>query len=122
MVYLAKTYSKKRPCPIKEISEKEGIPFNFLEKIMSKLEKTKLVKAKKGIRGGYFLAKHPKEITVGKILKTLEGTTALVKCLGEKSFYCPRKRICKTVNVWRKIQKVLNKTLNSITLADLVNK
>jgi len=118
MVYLASF--KNKISSVKEISEKEGISFNYLEKIMSKLEKAKLVRAQKGVQGGYFLVKPLKKITVGEILKTLEGKTYLVKCLSGKDFYCPRKRICKTVNVWRKIQEVLNKTLDSITLADLV--
>jgi len=120
MVYLARVSrarKEKLVCALKEISEKEDIPFDFLEKIISQLEKAGLVKAKKGVSGGYFLTKSPAKITVGEILNTLEKTITLVECLG-----CGRIKKCAAKNVWRKIQKVLNKTLNSITLADLVNK
>lgn len=117
MAYLAKIYSNKRPCPIKEISGKEGIPFNFLEKIISRLEKTGLVKAKKGASGGYFLAKSPAKITVREILNALEKNIALVECCG-----CKRIKKCATKNVWKKVQNVLAHTLNSITLSSLTKK
>ena len=61
MVYLAKYSSKEKICPLKEISQKEDIPFDFLEKIISELQTARLVKAKKGVQGGYFLTKHPKK-------------------------------------------------------------
>lgn len=119
MVYLAKC--KAKVSPLKIISKKEGISFDYLEKILSKLEKTGLVKAKKGVLGGYFLAKPPKKIKIAEILRTLEGNTFLVKCLGaDKKFHCVRARNCLAKNLWRKVQDSLNSTLNSITLADLI--
>ena len=67
IVYLAT--SKEKINPLRAISKKEGISFDYLEKILSKLEKTGLVKAKKGVLGGYFLAKTPKKIKIAEILK-----------------------------------------------------
>lgn len=123
MVYLAKT--KKKVCPLKEISEKENIPFDFLEKIFLKLKRGKLIKAKKGIGGGYFLARKPKDIRVGEIIKTLEGTFAPVLCIAkekEKRIFCPRKGTCRAKNLWIEIQEILNQRLNSITLRDLLRR
>jgi Rrf2 family protein len=123
MVYLAKLGLKKKICPLKKISRDEEIPFDFLEKIFSKLKKEGLIKAKKGVRGGYFLALEPKKIKVGEIIRILEGTMAPVFCIAkekEKRFFCPRKKNCPTKDVWKKIQNILNSTLNSITLADLI--
>jgi len=117
MVYLAK--NKNKICPLKEISNREGISFDYLEKIISKLEKFGLVKAKKGVQGGYFLAKKPSKIKIGEIIKTLEKEIFLVKCI--KNF-CPREKNCLAKNFWRKIQKVLISALNSITLSDLIKK
>ena len=120
MVFLA--CCKEEICPLKTISKKEGISFDYLEKILSRLEKAGLVKAKKGILGGYFLAKSPKKIKISEILKALEGSTFLVKCIGvDKKFHCPRARKCLAKNLWKKIQDSLNSTLNSITLADLIS-
>jgi len=114
MVYLAKHSSKEKVCPIREISEKENIPFDYLEKIIAELEKAELVKAKKGVQGGYFLAKEPKKITAGEIVRVLENTVP-VSCAG-----CQMARICSTKNVWEKVQDSLDSTLDSMTLADLI--
>ena len=123
MVYLAK--SKSKVCPLKEISEAEDISFDYLEKIVSKLEKAGFIKAKKGAQGGYFLAYEPKKIRVGEIVRLLEGTMAPVRCIAKEKkerYHCPRRRICSTINIWQRIQDSLNYTLDSITLADLIRK
>jgi len=121
MVYLAKT---RKISSLKEISENEKIPFDFLEKIISKLEKAKLVKSKRGAQGGYALSRPSSKITTGEIIKILEGTIAPVLCIAEeksKKFDCPHEKKCLTKNVWKKVQDALNETLNSIILADLIN-
>ncbi len=115
MVYLAKFFNSKKVYPLKEISKSEGISFDFLEKIISELEKAGLIKAKKGVQGGYFLAKKPGKITVGEIVRILEKTITPVNCSG-----CGRVRKCLTKNVWKKVENSLNSTLNAITLADLI--
>lgn len=116
MVYLAKHSSEKEVCSIKEISKKENIPFDYLEKIVSELEKADLVKAKKGVQGGYFLAKESRQITAGEVVRVLESTVP-VSCLG-----CQMARICSTKNVWDKVQDSVDSTLDSMTLADLIKK
>jgi len=123
MVYLANPQLKNRVCPLKKISQDEGIPFDFLGKIFSKLEKANLIKAKKGVQGGYFLAKNPQKIKISQIIKILEGEMAPVFCLIKgKRFFCPRERKCLTKKLWKKLKNCLNSTLNSITLADLIKK
>jgi Rrf2 family protein len=114
MVLLAKSYKLKQIISTKEISQKEGVPFDFLEKILSNLEKAKLVKGKKGIGGGYVLAKNLNKITAKDIVKTLENTIA-VNCS-----FCGKSKKCLAKNVWRKIDIAIDKTLKSITLADLI--
>jgi len=116
MVYLAKHSSKNRVCPIKEISEKEKIPFDFLEKIISELEETGLVEAKKGVQGGYFLTKEPKKITAGEIVRALESTVP-VSCAG-----CQMARVCSAKNLWQEVKNSLDSTLDLTTLADLIKK
>jgi Rrf2 family protein len=119
MIYLAK--NRDKICPLKEISKKEGISFDYLEKIFSKLGRANLIGAKKGVQGGYFLAKNPQKIKISQIIKILEGEMAPVFCLvKEKKFFCPQEKKCLAKNLWRKIQEALNSTLNSITLADLI--
>ena len=132
MVYLAKF--KGSYCPLRIISKNEDISFDYLEKIISKLEKASLVKAKKGVQGGYFLAKSPSKIKLGEIIRVLEGEASLVKCLPriipkgfvrgiakKEKYHCPREKKCLTKNFWKKIQDSLNSVLDSLTLADLIN-
>ena len=71
-------YSAKagRTCSVKEISQKEKIPFDFLEKIFSELQQEGLIKSRKEARGGYFLAKSPRKISVREILVVLENKLA----------------------------------------------
>lgn len=115
MVYLAKNSKKKEITPLKEISEKERIPFDFLEKIMGNLEQAGLVKAKKGVQGGYFLAKPAKKITPGDIVLILEEDITLVHCVG-----CPMAGSCTSEDVWSEAQQSLDNTLNAVSLADLI--
>ncbi|MBU0547070.1 MAG: Rrf2 family transcriptional regulator [Patescibacteria group bacterium] len=119
MVYLAKF--PKQISSIKTISKSEDIPFDYLEKIISKLEKSSLIKSKKGVQGGYFLAKNPSKIRIGEIVRVLEGDIVLVKCIsGQKGCKCTRERECLTKSFWKKIQDSLNSALDSLTLEDLI--
>lgn len=107
--------------PLKIISQKEGISFDYLEKILSKLEKAKLIKSKKGVQGGYLLARKPSKIKASEIIQALEGEISLVKCIaGVHKEFCPRKNKCLTKKFWQKIQDALYKSFNSLTLADLI--
>ena len=115
MVLLAKKYKLKQICSTKLISDKEGIPFDFLEKIISQLERAKLVNGKKGVQGGYILSKSPKKINTNDIVSALEKNKKPVDCE-----LCGRKKGCLTKDVWSKVDSALNKTLNSITLEDLI--
>lgn len=106
---------------LREISEQEGISFDYLEKICSKLEKSGLIKSKKGIQGGYALAGSPKRIKVGEIMRALEEKMVLVECIGNKGG-CSREGSCKSINVWRKLQDSMERTIDSISLYDLIKK
>jgi len=117
MVYLARC--RKIVCPLKSISKEERISFDYLEKILSKLEKSGLIKAKKGVQGGYFLAKKPSKVRIREIISALEDRGGLVQCT-VKGRSCPMERKCLAKNFWSKIQKTLDSALNSITLADLI--
>jgi Rrf2 family protein len=115
MIYLAKNYKSKRVISIKNISEKEGIPFEFLEKIFSQLEKSGLVIGKKGVNGGYVLAKSPTKISASDIVFVLEDNKNSVNCA-----LCWKKNKCVSKSVWAKVDLALNKALKSITLASLI--
>ena len=84
------------------------------------LEKKRLIRSKKGSAGGYRLNYFPKKITIGDIVRSLEGSTVVdCFCRGEK---CLKIKTCKAFSVWNKVQKALDSTLNSITLSSLIKK
>lgn len=113
MVHLAKNKSKKA-VSIRQISNIEGVPFEFLSKIFCSLEKGKLVVGVHGASGGYSLAKGPNKIAIIDIIKLLEDINT-VNCS-----QCLRAKKCLAKSVWSKIDTAINKTLSSITLADLI--
>ena len=73
-----------------------------------------------GAQGGYILAKEPQEYTVGEILRLLEGNLAPVACVDDTKEACTRADECVTMEVWREIKDAVNKVVDNITLADLV--
>ena len=113
MVHLARNKSKKA-VSIRQISNIEGVPFEFLSKIFSSLEKGKLVIATHGANGGYSLAKSSDKIAVADVIELLEN----IKTVDCKM--CARSKKCLAKNVWNKIDKAVNKTLGSITLKKLI--
>ena len=115
MVLLAKNYKAKQVLSVREISKKEAIPFEFLEKIILQLEKANLVKSKKGVSGGYILSRLPNKISAKDIVSVLEKNEKVVDCT-----LCGMKSKCLTKNVWAKVELSLNKTLNAITLKSLI--
>lgn len=120
MVCLARYYKSKQVCSTKIISKIEGIPFDFLEKIISQLERAKLVKGKKGAHGGYLLSRSPSKISAKDIVSVLEDSSVGGKKPVVDCTLCKKKRKCSAKNVWSKLDDALNKTLKSVTLADLI--
>jgi len=114
MVFLAKNYKNKTVVSLKEISQKEMIPFEFLGKIVSQLEKAKLVKGKSGIGGGYVLVKSPEKITAKDIVEVLEETQS-VNCA-----LCGKKNKCASKSVWGKVDLAIVKALKSVKLSNLI--
>ncbi len=104
LVHLALNHNKG-PTPLREISKYEGISYQYLEQIFITLRRKNLVESIRGAKGGYILARSPESITVGDIVRVLEGPIAPVECVGEGSKDCERSKICVSKNVWEKIRK-----------------
>lgn len=113
MVHLARRKTRKA-VSIRQISNIEKVPFEFLSKIFSDLEKNGLVLSRHGANGGYVLARRPQKITVADVVGLLENINA-VDCA-----FCPKSKKCLTKNVWAKVDKAVSKTLDSITLNELI--
>jgi len=114
-------YSTKSHVSLNYIAERQNLSANYMEQIFSTLKKAGLVNSVKGAQGGYILAESPSEITIGRILKALEGSLSVV----EESVYSGvaenSLQYCIKINVWDKIADCLNNIVDSITLEDMVN-
>ncbi len=117
MVYLA-ARGDERPVPLPEIAAEEGIPAPFLERILARLREGGLVKATRGVTGGYQLARESAAIAVGDIVTALEGPLSLVGCVPDEEA-CARAESCASRVVWRRLDTAISGALNGITLEDL---
>ena len=106
--------------PLKAIAERQEISLKYLEAIISALVRAELVSGVRGRGGGYRLAKNPEQITVGSILHLTEGSLAPVAWLDCGTVSCGRSADCKTLPVWRGLQRLTEQYLERITLQDLV--
>lgn len=120
MIDLAQ-YSTKEPVSIISISERQGISERYLEQLMSKLKKAGYVKSIRGAGGGYVLAKELSEISVGDILRALEGNLEPVECPALKAEQgCSSADNCVTKYVWQKINESINQTVDEMMLDKIV--
>lgn len=107
---------------LKDIAARQNISKKYLEQIVPVLNGAGLLAANRGNRGGYRLAREPKDYTVGDILRITEGSIAPVSCLDAEVNLCERKSFCQTLFVWEGLFKVVNDYLDSITVQDIVDK
>ena len=108
------------PQSIKAIAEREGMPEAYLEQLIAVLKREKLVTSTRGAQGGYMLARRPEEITVGEVLRALEGGLSLVDCLDEEDT-CGKSCACPSRIVWMKLRDGLNAIVDGITLQDMID-
>ena len=104
---------------LQEIAERQKISKLYLEQIVSLLNTSQVLRASRGKKGGYMLAKAPSEYTVGQILRITEGSLAPVACLDDEVNLCNRVDICKTLPMWIGLNNVISEYLDSITLQNL---
>jgi Rrf2 family cysteine metabolism transcriptional repressor len=121
MVELALSYGEG-PIALNSIAERQNISIHYLEQLFASLRKAGYVKSIRGAQGGYVLADKPQNITVGDIIRTLEGPLAPTDCvIEEDSKECSRAEFCVTRTVWIKIKDSINYVVDSITLQDMID-
>lgn len=120
MIDLAR-YSGREPVAIGSIAARQNISERYLEQIVALLKKGGLVKSIRGASGGYVLAREMKDISVGDILRTLEGSLEPVKCAAfDPEEGCAASGGCVTKYVWKKINESIARTVDEMNLEELV--
>ena len=120
MVALAQNYPGE-PVSLNEIAKSEEISLGYLEQLMAILRKAGLVEGTRGAQGGYKLKGNPATITVGRVLRVLDGPLAPAECAsdGASPLYCSREGVCTSKQLWRRVHDSLSRVLDTMTLADL---
>ena len=104
------------------IAQRQGISENYLEQMFSTLRKAGLVKSVKGAQGGYILAGKPSEITLGTVLRVLEGNLSVIDEESEIGDAEPHSlQCCIKDTLWDKINESINNVVDSITIEDVLN-
>ena len=103
----------------KRIAEEFGIPQELLAKILQRLAKRRLIVSQNGPKGGYVLARHPGKITVGEVIRALEGPISIVSCLDHAG--CPQEPRCNLRRPVQKLQAAITQMLDTMSLVELTN-
>ncbi|MBQ8447662.1 MAG: Rrf2 family transcriptional regulator [Clostridia bacterium] len=107
---------------LRDVAERQNISKKYLEQIVPSLHKAEILVTTRGFQGGYKLAREPKDITVGEVLRLTEGNLAPVVCLETEKNSCKRAGECVTLHIWEGLQQVISDYLDGITLQDMIEK
>ena len=107
------------PVQIGEISKRQDISVKYLEQLIRPLKQASMVTSVRGPKGGHVLAKNPKNITLGQIVRLFEGQTELVECIS-KPEQCNMSDDCQVRLAWKEATRVLYEKLDSMTISDLM--
>lgn len=125
MIDLA-VYSEKEPVSIQSIAARQNISERYLEQLMASLKKAGLVISIRGANGGYQLARDASDISVGDVLRALEGDLRAVICSGEdgtgKNTACENADLCVTKIVWQRINDSITQAVDTMYLSELMEK
>src|ERR1043166_2370473 len=111
---MARQHRRKRPVQINEIAKRQSIPANYLVQILNELKTKGLIQSRRGMAGGYVLAKPPSEITFGEVVRAIEGDVLNLDHLHDAK--CPRE----IREIWAKIKTAAEQVADEITFDTIV--
>ena len=105
---------------LNDIAQRQKISESYLEQLVAKLKKAGLVVSIRGAAGGYRLARPASGISVGDVLRALEGDVRAVICTAQTEEGCEGEELCVTKYVWQRINESIEKTVDEMMLDQLV--
>ncbi len=106
---------------LKTVAERQGISMKYLEMIVGGLKRAQLLDSTRGKEGGYKLRRAPADYKVGEILRALEDNLAPVACIRDGGVQCDRVSVCMTIPMWKELDELTNRYLDSVSLEDLLS-
>ena len=120
-VYALSEHGGPEPMKIAEIAEREQIPIRFLEVILGELKGGGFVQSRRGAEGGYRLARPADRITVGDIMRYVDGPIAPVDCVSQtRPKECEFHGDCHFFGFWGRMRQAISDVVDRTTFADLV--
>jgi Rrf2 family protein len=111
-----------RPLSTTKIAKLEDISLSYLEQIFNRLKRAGLIHAKRGAQGGFSLSRPPQQITVGDVIRILDGPVRFAHChKAERETECDRAAYCVSRRFWTDLEDTVNMKLSNTTLQDLKN-
>ena len=115
---------RDKPLLIADLAERAAVPRKFLEAILLEINKAGLLHSRKGRGGGYWLAKEPRDITVGEIIRLTDGPLAPVPCVSVTAYApcteCKDEETCRIRSVMKEARDALASVLDRRSLADMM--
>lgn len=119
-------HDDREPVLISDIAEEEAIPKKFLELILLELKNNGILHSKKGKGGGYFLAKNPTEISLGSVLRMLDGPIAPLPCVSQTAYArceeCKDEAVCGVRLAMKDLRDAMSAVLDKTSLADVLER
>ena len=115
-------HSEDEVIALSQVADRQGISTNYLEQLIAKLKKAGIVNSIRGAQGGYILARSAEQISIGEILRALEGDLTPVDCseINNGVTTCSNSEQCVTKYVWKRISDSINDAVDGIMLSELV--
>lgn len=122
-LYELSAHAEPAPLKIAEIADRQRIPVKFLEVILNQLKGGGFVRSWRGADGGYRLARPAEDLTVGEVLRFIDGSLAPVDCVSQaRSRACEVERDCPFFEFWRDVRRSISDVVDQTTFADLVRR
>ncbi|MDR3618783.1 MAG: Rrf2 family transcriptional regulator [Paludisphaera borealis] len=120
-IYALSEHKTTTPLKANEIAEQQHIPIKFLEAILSQLKGGGFVNSRRGAEGGYLLARAPETVTIGMVIRFIDGPVAPVDCVSQsRPKQCEYPGNCPFFGFWGRVRQAIADVVDQTTFADLV--
>jgi Rrf2 family protein len=111
---------ERGPVPVEAIAGRQSLPVRYLEQLLLTLKRAGFLMSKRGVNGGYYLAKPPREITLGQIIRAVDGPTVPIFCVADTPRErCVQETACVLREVWAEVRDAVSGIVDHVTLEDL---
>lgn len=109
--------SNGKPVQIRDISGRENISKSYIEQLFNRLRKSGIIKSIRGPQGGYILSTNAKKISIGDVIRSVEGPVFLAICATGS---CSRSGVCRSSKLWKKLGTKIEAALDSVKIGELI--